>query len=64
MRLSRLSASGSAGNFRLDIDRNDDFLDRLAYLDELRRASFGVRLQFATFGPIIGLVVMIDVAEQ
>ena len=52
------------GQFRLHIDRDDDLLDGLADFDQLRGARFGMRLQLAAFRPVIGLVVVIDVAEQ
>src|SRR3546814_17436475 len=48
----------------LDDLRNHDLLNALANLHQLRRAGCGVRLQLSPLGPVIGLVVMIDVAEQ
>ena len=56
-----LAACGSSA---LHVDRDDDLLHRLADLDQLRRAGLGMRLQLAPLGPVVGLVVMIDVAEQ
>ena len=50
--------------FRLHIDRDDDLLHRLADLDQLRGARLRMRLQLAPFRPVVGLVVVIDVAEQ
>ena len=52
------------GRFRLHIDRNDDLLHRLANLDQLRGAGLGMRLQLAPFGPVVGLVMVVDVTEQ
>jgi hypothetical protein len=43
---------------------NGDLLDSLPYLHQLSCAGLGVGLKLAAFGPVIGLVVMIDVAEQ
>src|SRR3546814_9826187 len=48
----------------LDDLRNHDLLNALANLHQLRRAGCGVRLQLSPLGHVIGLVVMIDVAEQ
>ena len=48
----------------LHVDRDHDLLDRLAYLDQLRRARFRMRLKFAALRPVISIVVVADVAEQ
>ena len=55
---------GGAAHFRLHVHRDNDLLDRLAYLDQLCCAGFRMRFQFAPLRPVIGLVVVIDVAEQ
>ena len=49
---------------RLHVDRDHDLLDRLADLDELRGAGLRMRLELAPLGPGVGLVVVVDVAEQ
>lgn len=48
----------------LDVLRNEDLLDTLADLDKLRCAGGRVHFQLAPLGPLIGLVVVIDIAEQ
>jgi len=48
----------------LYIPGNGDLLHRLPYLDELRGACLRMRLDPPPLGPSIGLVVMVDVAEQ
>ncbi len=55
---------GLRRRFGLHVDRDDDLLHRLANLDQLRRARLRMRLQLAPLGPVVGLVVVIDVAEQ
>lgn len=41
-----------------------DLLNDLTDFDELGRAGFGVSFEFAAFRPMIGVVVMADMAEQ
>ena len=55
---------GRRGPLYLDIHGNDDLLDRLAHLDELRRARLRMRVELPTLGPRVRLVVVVDVAEQ
>jgi hypothetical protein len=50
--------------FRLHIHGNEHLLHRLADFDPLRGAGPWVRLQLAPFRPVIGPVVVVDVAEQ
>ena len=50
--------------FRRDVRRDHDFLHGLADLDELGGAGLRMRLKFPLRGPVVRLVVMIDVAEQ
>ena len=52
------------GQFRLHIDRHDDLLDRLADFHELRGTGLGMGFQLAPLGPVVSLVVVIDVTEQ
>ena len=40
------------------------FLDGFADLDELRSAGVGMRFQLAAARPFVGVVVMIDIAEE
>jgi integrase len=44
--------------------RNRDFPHRLANFYQLRRASLRMRLQFPTLRPMVGLIVMVNVAQQ
>jgi hypothetical protein len=48
----------------LDHSRDDDLLDGLTNLDQLCRAGDRMRLQLAPLGPVIRLVVMVDVTQQ
>ncbi len=48
----------------LHVGGDDDFLDRLANLHQLRRAGLRVRFQLPALGPAVGLVMVIDVAQQ
>jgi len=48
----------------LYIDRNLDLFDSLAHFDQLRGAGFWVHLQPAAPRPAVGLIVVIDIAEQ
>ena len=48
----------------LHVDGDDDLLDGLADLHQLGSAGLRMRLQPAPLGPLIGPVVVIDVAEQ
>ena len=48
----------------MHIDRPHDLLNRLADLHQLGSAGFRVGLELPSFGPVVGLVVVIDVAEQ
>ena len=48
----------------LDIAGDDDLLDALTHLHQLGSAGRGMDLQLAPLGPFVGLVVMIDIAEQ
>ena len=50
--------------FRLRVGRDYDLADRLADLHELRRSGLRVRFELASFGPVVGLVVVIHVAQQ
>ena len=47
----------------LHIGGDEDFLDPLAHLHQLRRASLRVYFQFPTLGPAVGIVMVIDVAQ-
>ena len=46
------------------VDWNDDLLDRLSNLHELRSPRLGMRLHLAPLGPVVGPVVPVHVAEQ
>ncbi len=50
--------------FSLDVRGNHDFADRLAQLDHLRSAGRRMGFEFPPFGPTVGAIVVIDVAEQ
>jgi hypothetical protein len=50
--------------WRLDIFRNDDFLDRLPNLHQLGGTCLGMGLQLSPFSPVLGLIVVIDVTEE
>jgi len=52
------------GRGSVDVIRNRDLAHRLADFDELSGAGGGVCLELAAFGPGVGLVVMVDVAEE
>jgi hypothetical protein len=41
-----------------------DLADRFTNDDQLRCAGFGMGFEFARFGPDVGLIVMVDVAEK
>ena len=60
----RTTRDRRAGCCHLDGLVNDDFLNALAHLDDLRRAGLGMRLDAAALGPGISIVVMIDIADQ
>jgi len=49
---------------RIHIARDSDLLNDLTDFDELGRSRFGVSFEFAAFRPMIGVVVMADIAEQ
>lgn len=55
---------GQSRPLLLHVDGDDHLLDGLANLHQLRSAGLRMRLQPAPLGPLIGLVVVIDVAEQ
>ena len=48
----------------LHVDGDLDLFDGLAHLHELGRAGTGMGLQPAALRPVVGLVVVVDVAEQ
>ena len=50
--------------FHFHIRRDKDFLHRLADFHQLRRPRLGVRLQLPSLGPVVGPIVVIDVAQQ
>jgi hypothetical protein len=50
--------------FRSGACGSGDFLDGFAKCDELGGAGFGVDFKLAAFGPMVGGIVMIDVAEE
>ena len=52
------------GKFGLHVNRDNDLLHRLANLDQLRSARFGMRLQFPPFRPVISIVVVVNVTKQ
>jgi hypothetical protein len=59
-----LRRRGSQRQFRLHVNRDDHFLDRLADFHELRRAGLWMRLQLAPLRPVVGLVVVVHVAKE
>ena len=47
--------------FSLHISGDEDVLNRLANLHQLRRAGLWMRFQLPPLGPAVGLVMVIDV---
>ena len=43
---------------------NNDFFVAFSNFDPLRRPCRGMHFQFSTLGPFVGLIVVIDIAEQ
>ena len=55
---------GRGRDFFLHVKRHDNFANGLADFHELRSSSRRVYFQFSPLGPMVGVVVVIDVAEQ
>src|SRR5665213_18869 len=49
---------------RLDVSGDDDLLYRLPNFDELRRAGFRMRFELPPLPPLVGAVVVTDIAKQ
>src|SRR5260370_35429379 len=48
----------------LDVLGDRNLLHRLSHLHKLRCAGFGVSFELPAFGPVIGAVVVTDIAQQ
>ncbi len=51
-------------NWRVHVARDENLLNALTDLDQLRRTGFGMRLQLAPLRPFVGVIVMADIAKE
>lgn len=52
------------GGLGFDVFGDEDFFDAFADFDDLGGTGGGVGFDFAAFGPLVGFVVVVDVAEE